>query len=260
VKDKLLVNQAQNNSPDIDIPDTPKTWKRFVPLFVLVAGLGLILSVMQIYDIDIWDSMAAQYGTLSQWIMQHVLVMIIGFITIYTLAVAFSVPGAVFLTLMGGALFGWIAVIMVVFSASLGALMVFLAARGALATFFQASGSRFINRLKHGFDRSPFYWLLALRMMPIAPFWVVNIIPAMLGMRVMPYMLATVIGIIPGSAVYVYVGIGFGDFIAAGETPNLAVLSEPRYIGPLLALSALALIPPILKTIRSKQAGHKDQS
>ena len=126
-----MVNQAPNNSPDIDIPDTPKTWKRFVPLFVLVAGLGLILSVMQIYDIDIWDSMAAQYGTLNQWIMQHVLVMIIGFIIIYTLAVAFSVPGAVFLTLMGGALFGWIAVIMVVFSASLGALMVFLAARGA---------------------------------------------------------------------------------------------------------------------------------
>ena len=132
------------------------------------------------------------------------------------------------------------------FSASLGDLLVFLAARGACASFFQASGSRFINRLKNGFDKSPFFWLLALRLMPVAPFWVVNIIPAMLGMRVFPYLMATVIGIIPGSAIFVYTGIGFGELMTRGQTPDLAILSDQHFIGPILALSLLAVIPAIV--------------
>ncbi|MGB2097274.1 MAG: TVP38/TMEM64 family protein, partial [Candidatus Puniceispirillales bacterium] len=191
-----LPDHDQKNIPEGDGNTSPASWKRFIPLLVLGAGLCLILSVMWYYDIRLdqqfWVNIADRYDILTQWIEQRYLMMSIAFIAGYTIAVAFSVPGAVFLTLLGGALFGWMAVIMVVFSASLGALLVFLAARGACASFFQASGSRFINRLKNGFDKSPFFWLLALRLMPVAPFWVVNIISAMLGIRVFPYLMATV--------------------------------------------------------------------
>ena len=253
-----LPDHDQKNIPEGDGNTSPASWKQFIPLLVLGAGLCLILSVMWYYDIRLdqqfWVNIAARYDILTQWIEQLYLMMSIAFIAGYTIAVAFSVPGAVFLTLLGGALFGWMAVIMVVFSASLGALLVFLAARGACASFFQASGSRFINRLKNGFDKSPFFWLLALRLMPVAPFWVVNIIPAMLGMRVFPYLMATVIGIIPGSAVFVYTGIGFGELMTRGQTPDLAILSDQHFIGPILALSLLAVIPAIVKSRRRRNS------
>ena len=92
--------------------------------------------------------------------------------------------------------------------------------------------------------------------MPVAPFWVVNIIPAMLGMRVVPYILATFFGIIPGSAVFVYTGIGFSDVLVTGEAPDLSVLSDPSLLGPILALSVLALIPAIIRSRQKKGENH----
>lgn len=253
-------NQDQDSNSQMSSPPQNKSWQRFIPIFVLVIGLCLILFLMRYYNLRLdqqfWVNMAARYDMINQWIDQNYAIMILAFIAGYTVAVAFSVPGAVFLTLIGGAFFGWLAVILVVFAASLGAVLVFLAARGALASFFQSSTSQFINRLKDGFDRSPFFWLLALRLMPVAPFWVVNIIPAMLGMRVLPYLAATVIGIIPGSAVFVYTGIGFGELMAIGQTPNISVLADQRFLGPIVALSVLALIPALIKSRRKASAKH----
>lgn len=245
----------KNRNPD---NNARSSWRRFLPLAVLVVGLVAILAVMWRYDIRLdekfWIRMADHHDWIEDWTRRHFLFAIIIFMVIYTLAVAFSVPGAVFLTLAGGVIFGWFGVVVVVVSATLGALLVFLAARGALADFFRRSGSSFLEKLQGGFDRSPFFWLLALRLMPVAPFWVVNIIPAMLGMRVVPYLLATFIGIIPGSVVFVFTGIGFSDLLADGKVPDVSVLSDYRFFGPILALSILAVIPAL---IRSRRPTHE---
>ncbi len=248
-------------TPPSDPASGKSAWRRFLPVGVLIFGLVVILALMWRYDIRLderfWVRMADHHDLVEDWVSRHVLIAILGFMVIYTLAVAFSVPGAVFLTLAGGVIFGWLGVLIVVVSATLGALLVFLVARGAMADVFQRSGSSFLEKLQGGFDRSPFFWLLALRLMPVAPFWVVNIIPAILGMRVVPYLLATFIGIIPGSLVFVYTGIGFSDVLADGVVPDLSVLSDKRIFGPILALSILAVIPAL---VRSRQSAKQKET
>jgi len=96
------------------------------------------------------------------------------------------------------------------------------------------------------------FWLLALRLIPLAPFWAVNIAPALLGMRTSPYFIATLIGIAPGTTVYVLVGRGFDAILAAGRVPDLATLGDPRIILPLAGLGILALIPIVAKKIFRK--------
>jgi len=255
-------NSGNSFPPEPSMVDGKSAWRRFLPVGVLVFGLVVILALMWRYDIRLdekfWIRMADHHDIVEDWTRQNFLIAVLGFMVIYTLAVAFSVPGAVFLTLAGGVIFGWLGVLIVVISATLGALLVFLVARGAMADVFQRSGSSFLVKLQGGFDRSPFFWLLALRLMPVAPFWVVNIIPAMLGMRVVPYVLATLIGIIPGSLVFVYTGIGFSEVLADGVVPNLSVLSDNRIFGPILALSLLAVIPALIRSLRPAKEPGKE--
>ena len=238
-----------------------KTWRKFIPLLILVAGLAAILYGMRAYGISFddafWLRLANNYQAITGWIGDNLALASLGFFAIYAAAVAFSVPGALFLTLSAGALFGWLAGVIVVLAATTGALVVFLAARGALADLLTRSSSGFVTRLKAGFDRSPFFWLLALRLMPIAPFWVVNIIPAVLGMRALPYALATLLGIVPGSLVFVYTGIGFAEILAQGRAPDVSNLTDHRILGPIVALSLLALIPAIVRSLR---AGKKNEA
>ena len=255
----MAINQTRNPQKS-----AKKQWQKFIPLLVLVAGLGGILWLMRSYGIafddGFWLRLANNYQAITGWIATNLFLASLGFFAMYTIAVAFSLPGALFLTLTAGALFGWLAGVIVVTAATSGALIVFLAARGALADLLTRSSSTFVSRLKAGFDRSPFFWLLALRLMPVAPFWVVNIIPAVLGMRAVPYTLATMFGIIPGSLVFVYTGIGFSEILAQGRAPDVSNLTDHRILGPILALSLLALIPAIVRSWRGNKKTDKSKA
>lgn len=162
---------------------------------------------------------------------------------LYILAVAISIPGAVFLTLAGGFLFGvlW-GVLLVVISATLGATLLFFAVRTALGEWLSKKASGWISRMRQGFQHNAFSYLLTLRLIPLFPFWVVNIVPALLNVSAKTFISATFIGIIPGSTVYVLVGNGLSQVFASNQTPNLGIIFEPRVLGPLLALAALSLI------------------
>ena len=168
---------------------------------------------------------------------------------VYALAVAFSLPIALPLTLTSGALLGWPAVILVVCGATLGAGVVFIAARSIFADLLRSRAGPFVAKLEAGFSRNSFYYLLALRLMPVAPFWVVNIVPALSSMRLGPFLLATFIGIIPGTTVFISVGRGFDHILAAGQNPDVAMLASAPIIIPLFGLGVLALIPVVLRRL-----------
>jgi uncharacterized membrane protein YdjX (TVP38/TMEM64 family) len=131
-------------------------------------------------------------------------------------------------------------------------LILFLAARGAFADTLTKRAGPFMAKLSKGFNEQPFFWLLALRLIPLAPFWAVNIAPACLGMRTGPYVLATLIGIAPGTTVYVAVGSGFDAVLSAGKAPDLSTLGDIRIIAPLVGLGVLALIPIIAQKFFKK--------
>jgi len=225
--------------------------KRLLPIIILVLGLALFF----IFDLGRFISigvLAENYLAITGWVADNLLLAIAAYFALYTIAVAFSLPIASPLTLAGGAVLGYIAAPVIILAATLGALILFLAARGAFADALAKRCGPFMAKISEGFHEQPFFWLLALRLIPLAPFWAVNIAPALLGMRTSSYVAATLIGITPGTTVYVAVGRGFDAVLVAGKAPDLSTLGDIRIIAPLVGLGVLALIPIVAKKFLKK--------
>jgi uncharacterized membrane protein YdjX (TVP38/TMEM64 family) len=160
------------------------------------------------------------------------------------------VPGAAILTIAGGFLFGtWVGGLCAVIGATLGATAIFLAARAGLAGLAHRAG-RFVGKLEAGFRADAFNYLLVLRLVPIFPFWLINLVPALVGVRLPTYMLATFLGIVPGTFVYASLGNGLGSLV---EEPDLAIIFKPSLFLPIVGLALLALVPVGYKHWRGKK-------
>ncbi|MBL8544264.1 MAG: TVP38/TMEM64 family protein [Hyphomonadaceae bacterium] len=239
-------------------PKRPLT--RFLPILLVAAALALALS-FRVQDRFSLDALYAQSSALDAYVAQHYLAAIGIFMVIYGLAVASSIPGASFLTLSGGFLFGtWIGGAAAWIAATIGATLIFLAARTAFADVLRSRASGWLARLRDGFRENAFNYLLVLRLTPIAPFFVVNLAPAFFDVKLRDYVLATLIGMIPGAFVYASVGAGLRAALATGAAANpseaaRAILLSPAVFGPILGLIALALLPVIIRAVRGKRAG-----
>ena len=160
----------------------------------------------------------------------------------------------IIITPLGGFLFGiWMGATLSVVGATLGSVAVFLAARSAFYELFHARAGAALARFEEGFRRDAFSYLLFLRLVPVFPFWLVNIVPALLGMRLGPYTLATLIGIIPAAIVYASVGASFGLLFDQGDKPDLAIIFEWRFLLPLVGLGVLALMPVPYARLRERK-------
>ena len=142
-------------------------------------------------------------------------------------------------------------------------MILFLAARYAFADLVAARAAPFMARIRPGIERDGFLYLLALRLVPVFPFWLVNLVAAASGMRVLPFALATVLGIIPGTFVYAWVGAGLANVLAGvlagGGTPDVARIFSPRVLLPLLALAALTLLPVAWRAVRRRGTGGRNE-
>lgn len=254
-------NGAQEAEPDVQSVDTALSWRRFL----LPAGLVVLLIVA-------WRSGALEQVSLSgfirhrEWLAGFVdanfLFALAIYFAIYAALVAISFPGASLLTLASGFLFGGLAGgTVTVFAATAGATAVFLVARSSFGKLLEAKAQGFAARLAEGFRQDAFLYLLSLRLTPIFPFWVVNIVPALLGMRAAPYAFATFLGIIPGTFAFAFVGAGLGSVIDAQERldPGCAAagtcaidasgLLTPQILAAFAALGLVALMPPVLRRL-----------
>jgi len=202
---------------------------------------------------ELWPALAAHRAQWSADIAAHPAAAPATFVGIYALGVALSLPVALCLSLLGGLLFGmWLGGALTIIGACTGAVLAFIIGRGLLAPFFQARLGRHIARLRPGLERDGFGYLLALRLVPIFPFWLVNLAPALLGMKLAPFALATIIGMVPISLVLSAAGAGLGDSLAAGTPPSAAILLRPQIFAPLLAMAVLALLPVIRRQLRAR--------
>jgi len=179
--------------------------------------------------------------------------------TIYAVIVAFSLPGGALMTMAGGFLFGWLGGgAIVVVSATIGATCLFLIARTAIGGYLEARAGPFLRKMEDGFRENALSYLLVLRLIPLFPFWLVNLVPALLGVPTMTYICATFFGIIPGTFVYASVGNGLGAlFDAGGSTDTLLMtIFQPQFLAPLVGLAVLAVLPVLYKKLqrRRKQA------
>lgn len=229
-------------------PRSKPAWTRFLPLAVITSGA--IAAVFLGKDYLSFEALAANYTELAAWRDQNFALAVLVFAATYVCAVAFSVPGAVWLTLVGGFLFGTVlGSIIVVTAATLGAVLIFLAARTALGDALRARAGSWLARMETGFREGQVSYLLIMRLVPAVPFFIANLAPAFLGSRLWTYTWTTFVGIIPGTVVYISIGAGLGEQLARGSAPNLGVIFEPHVLGPLLGLAALAALPIVLKKL-----------
>lgn len=179
------------------------------------------------------------------------------FMLAYIAIVAFSLPGATIATLTGGFLFATFpGALFNVTAATIGAIVIFLAAKWGfgerLAAKMETSQGA-VKKLKDGIDENQWSVLFIMRLVPAVPFFVANLVPALVGVPLWRFAVTTFLGIIPGGVVYTSVGAGLGEVFARGETPDLGIIFEPQILLPILGLAGLAALPLVLKAIRKER-------
>lgn len=224
--------------------------KRFWPILPIVAIAVAIFASGLNRNLS-WAALAQNHDALASAVAAHPLVAPAIFAAVYLVVVAASVPGAVWLTIASGLLFGvWFGTALSVVAAGSGACLLFLAARSSLGAALRERALPLMERMRPGLERDGFFYLLSVRLLPVVPFWITNLAPALVGMRLLPYAAATFLGIIPATAIFASVGAGLGDVLAAGRTPDLGVLLSRGILLPLCAMFALSLLPVVWRRVR----------
>lgn len=231
------------------------SWQRLIPVFVLAAGLAAFF-LFGLDDYLTFETLRENRAWLLQQVEQSALMAALVYILVYILVVAFSLPGGAVMTITGGFLFGqWLGSVYVVVAATIGATVLFLAAKTALGDILRAKAGPFLKKMEAGFQENALSYLLVLRLIPVFPFFIVNLVPAFLGVSLKVYVIATFIGIIPGSFVYATVGAGLGSIFDAGEEFSLNSILTPEIVTALIGLAILALLPVAYKKFRASRGG-----
>lgn len=223
---------------------------------ILVMLLAALLGLVWLRDDLSFAALARHRDALLAFRQGHALWASLGFVLAYVVIVALSLPGATLATLTGGFLFGLFpGVLYNMAGASLGAVLVFLAARagfGAEIAAKVATRGGAGARLLAGLQANVWSALLTMRLVPVVPFFLANLLPAFAGVRLLPFAVTTVLGIIPGALVFTSVGAGLDAVFAAGGVPDLSVVMKPQVLGPVLGLAALSALPMVLRAFGRK--------
>jgi uncharacterized membrane protein YdjX (TVP38/TMEM64 family) len=216
-------------------------WRRFVAPLAVVVVLGLVWALGLHRHLSL-DALAAQREALAGLVAARPVLAALVYVAAYIGVVAFSLPGGAVMTLAGGLLFGvFIGAFLAVLGATIGAAVLFLLARSAFAPFVAGRAEGLLGPLRAGLARDGFFYLLSLRLVPVFPFWLLNLAPALLGMRFAPYLAATFLGIIPGTLVFAGIGAGLDEVFLSVGVPDLGVIFSPGVLLPLLGLALLSL-------------------
>jgi len=277
------VNQHDERPDDTNGPDAPRAelgeaaprrslLRRLMPLIVLAAVAGLIVS-QGWHNLLSFQQLALNQQALQAWIGENLIGALAVYSAIYIVVVALSLPGGAVLTVAGGLLFGWLVGGMVtVVAATLGATAIFLIARSSVGEPLAARAGPWLGKFRSGFQENALSYLLFLRLVPVFPFWVVNLAPALLGVTLREYVVATGLGIIPGTFAFAFAGAGLDSVLAAQREAfqacqaareagdpacsfqfDASTLITPELLIAFAALGIVALIPAIVKKFR-KQA------
>lgn len=235
-------------------PETRKgALRRFLPLAILLAGLGVFFALGLDRYVTL-DTLRDNRQALTGWVAENWALAALIYVIAYIAMVAFSLPGGLVATLTGGFLFGTLfGGLLTIFGATVGATAIFLAAKTALGDALRAKAGPGLRRIEQGFGENAFSYMLVLRLVPLFPFFLVNLAPAFLGVPLRTYVIATFFGIMPATFVFASLGNGLGAVFDAGREPDLGLITEPQIIGPILALALLALVPVIYRRFAGKK-------
>ena len=227
--------------------------RRFLPLAIILLAIVVVLA-SGLADYVSFEQLKHNRTRLLDFVDRHAVLAPLLFMAIYAAVIALSIPGGAVLTVAGGFLFGLApATLYVVVAATVGASLVFLAARTALGDSLREKAGPWMRRMEAGFRENALNYLLFLRLIPVFPFWLVNLVPAFLGVPFPTYVVATFLGIIPGTLVYASVGNGLGAVFEAGQSPDLGIIFRPAILLPIVGLAVLAILPVAYRKIKGGQ-------
>ncbi len=270
------VNQHEQRPENASNPDAPprrSLLRRLIPLIVLAAVAGLIIS-QGWHNLLSFQQLALNQQALQAWIGENLIGALAAFAAVYIVVVALSLPGGAVLTVAGGLLFGWLlGGAVTVVAATLGATAIFVIARSSFGEPLAARAGPWLDKFRAGFQENALSYLLFLRLVPVFPFWVVNLAPALLGVALRDYVVATGLGIIPGTFAFAFAGAGLDSVLAAQREALRAcqaareagdpecsfqfdpgTLITPELLIAFAALGIVALIPAIVKKFRKRSA------
>ena len=236
--------------------DTPRPGiSRHLPLIAILAVA--VVGFFTLRDYLSFDTLRDNREWLLAYRDSNYALLAAGFVGVYVLIVAFSLPGAAVASVTGGFLFGlWSGTAFNVIAATIGATAIFLAARAGLgqtlAARMEASDGT-MKKLQSGLRENEISVLFLLRLVPAVPFFVANLLPALVGVKLRNFLWTTALGIIPGALVFTSIGVGLGEVFDRGENPDLSLLWAPHVIGPILGLAALSALPIVIKALRDNK-------
>ncbi|WP_435532649.1 TVP38/TMEM64 family protein [Tabrizicola thermarum] len=239
-------------TPAESSPPPTRTWLRRLPILVILAAA--VIGAIAFRDALSFETLARHRETLLAFRDAHYLWSVLAFLAAYVAIVALSLPGGTVATLAGGFLFGLFpGVFYNVLGAGTGAVLVFLAARtgfgDALSRRLDGAGGK-AARLQAALRENEWSVLFLMRLVPLVPFFIANLIPAFVGTSLARFAVSTYLGIIPGALVFTSVGSGLGEVFARGEAPDLGIVFTPPVLLPLLGLAALAALPMLVRAFK----------
>lgn len=231
--------------------------KRLAPVGILVA-LGATAAGLGLHEYLSMEAVREHQLILRTFVEENPILSASVYLGLYAAVVALSLPGAMIMSAIGGFMFGWgVGVVLAVSAATMGGTLIFLAARTAVGDSLRSRAGPYLRRIEQGFQSDAFNYLLFLRLMPIFPFWAVNLSMGLLGIPLTTYVVGTAIGIIPGSIVTVAVGSGLGDFVGS-EDANLSDILNPTILFGLAGLASMSLLPVAFRKWRNWRAERKN--
>jgi uncharacterized membrane protein YdjX (TVP38/TMEM64 family) len=219
-----------------------------------------------------FETLARHHHALREFIAAHEALAVASYVALYIGVVALSLPIGAYLTVIGGMLFGAVLGGMAaVIGASIGAVVIFSIARSAFGEHLARRAGATAEKIAEGFRKDAFSYLLFLRLIPVFPFWLVNLVSAAGGVRLVPFAAATVLGIMPATFAFAFVGSGLDSVIVAQEASRAACVASgrsdcplvfhtadaltPQLLAALAALGVLALVPVLVKRWRARGTG-----
>ena len=250
-------------TPDQPMPERPgrpdgaalprRRWRRWLPLGALVLGTILFFAFGLNHYVSL-DRLRAHHQELAAFVAAHYLMALLLYAGIYVLFVALSLPGAVWLTIIAGFLFGVVpALCVTVVAATIGACLIFLAAKTSLGAYLHEHAGPWLAKIERGFGENQWSYLLMMRLVPVVPFFVANLLPAFLGVSLGVFIATTALGIIPGTLVYSIVGAGLGSVLEGDAALSWHSLLNPEIKMALTGLGLLAALPVAVKYWRRRR-------
>jgi uncharacterized membrane protein YdjX (TVP38/TMEM64 family) len=242
--------------------------RRLCPIAAVMLVTAVILIMGWHRELSL-ETLVRHHAAVDDLVTAHYPVALLAFVVLYAAVVSLSVPGAVFLTISGGILFGAIiGGLAAIIGATIGATIVFLIARTAGGDSLVRHAGPRATKLAAGFRADAFSYLLFLRLVPVFPFWLVNLAPALVGVPLGTFVAATALGIVPGTFAYALVGAGLESVVLAQEDRynacfeagrsecrldfDMAAAVTPELLAAIAALGVVALIPVVVRRLRAR--------